>query len=586
MITPFAAPSLAESIAAARMRSMPKPDGVPPQQPQEPTQQQSAPAEQTVGPVLQLAKPLRQPSQDWADRQKLPQAAAGSTRAGAKGLGGITRFGSGAYTGMQTKAPINARIPKKNPALQQTQAPRQTMPQQQQPYDSYLYPDADPNVMDEQRFAKGGAVEAPEVDDEGVVRGPDGVDKVPATIDGGEKAKLSKGEFVFSKKAVALYGIDTLKAMLAAAEGKGDAAEDKAESETEANEGDGDDEPQKFEKGGVVRRKRGNGQGEATWFRAAAEQGAFDQRRGRFTKGPFAGMSLTEAQDHAPVLWQQMAQNDPNYAETWDSRANGRTTERRGVKQLPRSLRRLPNAPDLSRPAQRDPVNGTLVRSGASPYAAGTFQAMNNALTMRKATAKQAVADKRAQQVLDVPGTVDRAIAAKNQQLAQDGITDLGGGEKSLSNKYGTGYATTSATPRKFGSKPGAIMDENGVVDLNKTRAANTVINTPGSSGNTALNMDARDAVRADIGQKVNAAMPGAADRLAADRNREIARVQGNVNRALVKTAGEQIVPAAKEAIAQAPKALPAVLPALAGAVTGSPIATALTNAAFQFMPR
>lgn len=51
------------------------------------------------------------PSTDWADRQKLPQAAAGSTMAGSKGLGGVTKIGTGGFSGMQGKAMVNARVP-------------------------------------------------------------------------------------------------------------------------------------------------------------------------------------------------------------------------------------------------------------------------------------------------------------------------------------------------------------------------------------------------------------------------------------------------------------------------------------------
>ena len=127
---------------------------------------------------------------------------------------------------------------------------------------------------------------------------------------------------------------------------------------------------------------------------------------------------------------------------------------------------------------------------------------------MRAAGAKEAVIAKRVEQTLNPAQTVDAARAVRDAALAQSGITDMGGGKKALSNKYGTGFATQGGPPT-----PGPhVYDDGKPVDMAASRAKGSIVTMPGDNAVPSV------AFKEDIAAKVAAAAPGAGARLAGDR--------------------------------------------------------------------
>lgn len=277
------------------------------------------------------------------------------------------------------------------------------------------------------------------------------------------------------------------------------------------------------------------------------------------------GKSEQEIQAIAPSLWDKADDTTKNnFRATSQGEAPGQT----GVPQLPEAFRNMPNAPNLSGPAaQVDPMTGRLTKAGASPGAAAAYQGMAEQQETRKATAKAAVAATQAAQVANVAGVVDRSRAARANEQAKSGIVDMGGGNMTLNNKYGSGFSTRSIDMSwKGGLKPGmdvpgygkivsvdpttgatfengvtlapkssgVIRDENGVVDMKKSSQNGTIVNTPGNPEN----LPTRAESMGTIAQGQAALAPGAADRLAADRNRQVAQAQATVDANMGKPAG------------------------------------------------
>ena len=242
-----------------------------------------------------------------------------------------------------------------------------------------------------------------------------------------------------------------------------------------------------------------------------------------------------------PSLWANQPESVKNrFRATSQGKAPGQT----GVPQLPEAFRNMPNAPNLSGPAaQVDPMTGRLTKAGASPGAAAAYQGMAEQQEGRKATAKAAVAATQAAQVANVAGVVDRSRAARANEQAKSGIVDMGGGNMTLNNKYGSGFVTTGNAPRALGSKPGAVRDENGVVDMKKSVAGGTIVNTPGNPEDLPTRKETMGTIAQGQAALVTglpgvANAPGAADRLAADRNRQVAQAQATVDANMGKPAG------------------------------------------------
>lgn len=266
-----------------------------------------------------------------------------------------------------------------------------------------------------------------------------------------------------------------------------------------------------------------------------------------------------------PSLWANQPESVKNrFRATSQGKAPGQT----GVPQLPEAFRNMPNAPNLSGPAaQVDPMTGRLTKAGASPGAAAAYQGMAEQQETRKATAKAAVAATQAAQVANVAGVVDRSRAARANEQAKSGIVDMGGGNMTLNNKYGSGFVTTGNAPRALGSKPGAVRDENGEVDMKKSVAGGTIVNTLGDPEA----LPTRKETMGTIAQGQAALAPGAADRLAADRNRQVAKTQATVDANMGKPAapGAPALPPALQSLPSM-QTMPALAAPSAGVSTAS----------------
>lgn len=292
-------------------------------------------------------------------------------------------------------------------------------------------------------------------------------------------------------------------------------------------------------------------------------------KNGKFKKGTkfkdLEGKSPQEIQAVLPSIWEGFDDVTKNrFRATSQGKAPGQT----GVPQLPEAFRNMPNAPNLSGPAaQVDPMTGRLTKAGASPGAAAAYQGMAEQQEGRKATAKAAVAATQAAQVANVAGVVDRSRAARANEQAKSGIVDMGGGNMTLNNKYGSGFVTTGNAPRALGSKPGAVRDENGVVDMKKSVAGGTIVNTLGDPEA----LPTRKETMGTIAQGQAALAPGAADRLAADRNRQVAKTQATVDANMGKPAapGAPALPPALQSLPSM-QTMPALAAPSAGVSTAS----------------
>lgn len=184
---------------------------------------------------------------------------------------------------------------------------------------------------------------------------------------------------------------------------------------------------------------------------------------------------------------------------------------------LQASVLALPNQPD---------------RAGPNPgvNVDQRFGAMAQQNTDRNAAVKKAVTTAHASQVANPAATVDAARAVQAAGLAKDGITDLGGGNKVMSNKYGSGFATQLSPDQMKTRKPGVIRDEKGTVDVGKMMANKGgtgpvpyVPPTPGTPfANSPTAGETRPEVQQQIATGIASLMPGASKRLEADRNREV----------------------------------------------------------------
>jgi len=274
-----------------------------------------------------------------------------------------------------------------------------------------------------------------------------------------------------------------------------------------------------------------------------------------------------------PSLWANQPESVKNrFRATSQGKAPGQT----GVPQLPEAFRNMPNAPNLSGPAaQVDPMTGRLTKAGASPGAAAAYQGMAEQQQTRRDTAKAAVKATQAAQVANVAGVVDRSRAARANEQAKSGIVDMGGGNMTLNNKYGSGFVTTGNAPRALGSKPGAVRDENGVVDMKKSVAGGTIVNTPGNPEDLPTRKETMGTIAQGQAALVTglpgvANAPGAADRLAADRNRQVAQAQATVDANM----GKSGIPALPPAL----QSLPSIMPAPAAPSAGVSKASRVMN--------
>ncbi len=271
-----------------------------------------------------------------------------------------------------------------------------------------------------------------------------------------------------------------------------------------------------------------NSDGFAQWFTENNADGQYDEKTGQYTSGKYRGKTRNEAMMLARDEFGALNQSTPGFADKWGSRARGEdvSTGPRAMGQLPENMRGMPNTPDLSGFQQFD-KQGRQV-AGPSPTARQRFMDSVGQVAAKKTAATNAVNQRKIEQINNPAMVADMSIAAKDAQLAQSGITDLGGGTKAMKNKYGTGFAT-QMTPEEFAKrKPGVIIDEKGVVDTAGMMAnKGTGTTTPyADTVNTAGALDMRDQNRADIQAKTLAAIPGAEARRAADRMTTIAAVK------------------------------------------------------------
>jgi hypothetical protein len=272
----------------------------------------------------------------------------------------------------------------------------------------------------------------------------------------------------------------------------------------------------------------------AQYFTETNADGQLDPKSGKYTSGPYKGKTLNEAMAMGRDEFAALNKSTPGFADKWGSRARGEdvSTGPKAMGQLPENMRGMPNAPDLSGFQQFD-KQGRQV-SGPSPSARQRFMDSVGQASAKKTAATNAVNQRKIEQINNPAMVADMSIAAKDAQLAQSGITDLGGGTKAMTNKYGTGFATTmtpqEAADRKAGKTFGTIMDEKGSVDVkgmmaNKGKGTTTPYQ-PGSTETPSLNMDAGDAIKAGIQTSIAGAMPGADARRASDRMKTVAAVQ------------------------------------------------------------
>jgi hypothetical protein len=184
---------------------------------------------------------------------------------------------------------------------------------------------------------------------------------------------------------------------------------------------------------------------------------------------------------------------------------------------LPPSIMQLPNAPSLN-----GPHPGVNV--------AERFNAMATQQANRNAGAKAAGTMAHAQQVINPVATVNATRAVKDAALAKDGITDMGGGFKSMSNKYGTGSATFGQPPT-----PGPHVFDNGApVDLAASLKREQAVKDgtlPSSSKLIVSDPNAAvssETLKQNIAASVAAAVPGVAARREKDRSNQVAQYAAN----------------------------------------------------------
>jgi hypothetical protein len=280
-----------------------------------------------------------------------------------------------------------------------------------------------------------------------------------------------------------------------------------------------------------------NSDGFAQWFTESNADGQYDEKESKYTSGKYRGKTLNEATALAREEFAALSKSTPGFSDKWGSRARGDDVSQgpKAMGQLPENMRGMPNAPDLSGFQQFD-KQGRQV-AGPSPSARQRFMDSVTQGAVRAQTAKQAIQDRKAWQEANPGAVADQAIAANDARLAESGITDMGGGTKSMSNKYGTGFATNmtpqEAADRKAGKTFGTIIDEKGVVDVkgmmaNKGKGTTTPY-VAGTENTPSLNMDAGDDIRANIQAKTLEAMPGTEERRASDRAKVIETIKSAV---------------------------------------------------------
>jgi hypothetical protein len=158
--------------------------------------------------------------------------------------------------------------------------------------------------------------------------------------------------------------------------------------------------------------------------------------------------------------------------------------------------------------------------SGSSPSDPDRLMNMMRQQAHRANAAREAVQAGIAEQRANPAATVARATAVRDAELAKDGITDMGGGNRMLRNRYGTGFATKLTPEEHKDRKPGVIIDEKGEVDtarmMSNAGKGTTTPHIPGTEG-AGLNKE----VSAQIEAGIAGAAPFAAERRAADLKRE-----------------------------------------------------------------
>jgi hypothetical protein len=226
----------------------------------------------------------------------------------------------------------------------------------------------------------------------------------------------------------------------------------------------------------------------------------------------YAGDAFNQLSDDDALEW--FAKNEPaGYAAFMDGGEIAPMGEQQGA------------TPTHGLPVTRpDTWHPTASRQRMGPAEASA--ASQQALGQRQAAAKMAVRDTRIQQVTNPGETVDRIRTVQEAERNQMGITDLGGGTKAMSNKYGTGFAKRMTAEEYATRAPGVIRDEKGTVDTAALMAAAasggapTVPYKPGpGQGFPSLTAgEARPQVQQQIASGITAAAPGAPARLAQDK--------------------------------------------------------------------
>lgn len=260
-----------------------------------------------------------------------------------------------------------------------------------------------------------------------------------------------------------------------------------------------------------------------------------------FANGPYRGKSKAEVMDMARGQWAQMDQDNK---EPFIQMGNNRDIRGPGVAGTP-----LAN-PNGARPAQpvasgvpvafapdtshsglsgKSYSKGEPHSFGPSPHAMERYNAMGQQQqqgVQHGREAVQAIGDFYASHPTEY---VDRNIEAHDAQLAKDGITDMGGGQEILNNKYGVGVVTNTPQPTH-------VFDERGEVDLGASKTSGSTVYKRDATGNIAMHPTTPESVAAIQAQQnvvAGAGLPitdprSPESRRAVDRSTAIAKVQTN----------------------------------------------------------
>jgi hypothetical protein len=168
------------------------------------------------------------------------------------------------------------------------------------------------------------------------------------------------------------------------------------------------------------------------------------------------------------------------------------------------------------------PIGQNQMPSGkVTQQSMDTYRQMAQAGQERINANKADVAATRAKQILDPAGTVDNARAQQSADLAKDGVTDIGGGNRTLNNKSGSGVSVMPGQPGYINGPHVSIWDDKGQpVKMSDGSPVPKV-------GDGMTRKDSKE----NIAGIQSGLAPGASDRLAADRYRAI-KAQTDANNA------------------------------------------------------